>query len=107
MHRLKKEESREYTYWLATERQADSSVGNNEDEDRTVDEIRADSANGGASWAHRREYRSTYRANLTDSETVLEGEFIGEIEEGTSLIPISLEEDVANELGTPNKKKKT
>ncbi len=66
--------------------------------DRTIEEIRADSANGGGSWAHRREYRSTYRAHLIESETLVDGAFVGEVEKGTAMIPVSIEEDVAEEL---------
>ncbi|MDA1027869.1 MAG: ABC transporter permease [Bacteroidetes bacterium] len=49
------------------------------------------------SWAHRREYRSTYRDYLTESETVLEGTFEGRYS-GTGLIPLSVEREVAKQL---------
>ena len=49
------------------------------------------------SWAHRREYRSTFRDYLTESETVLEGTFEGTYS-GNGLIPLSVERDVAEQL---------
>lgn len=64
---------------------------------RTIDEIKADST-GGYSWAHRREYRSSYRDQLTDAETLVEGAFVGEVAVDADVIPISIEEDVSNEL---------
>ena len=67
--------------------------------DRTVESLRQDSSRGSYSWAHRREYRSSYRSALSESETLLEGEFIGEVEDDASTVPISIEKDVAGELG--------
>ncbi len=66
----------------------------------TVDAMRADSTlRDSVSWAHVREYRSTYRDRLIPSETLLEGEFVGSVAEGTEVVPISIERDVAGELG--------
>lgn len=65
---------------------------------RTVEEIRADTTSGEFSWAHRREYRSSYRDYLTDSETLLEGEFIGDMSENSDLIPVSVERDILENL---------
>ena len=67
--------------------------------DRTVESLRQDSTRGSYTWAHRREYRSSYRSSLADSETLVEGEFIGQVEEGVYPVPISIEQDVAEELG--------
>jgi len=51
------------------------------------------------SWAHRREYRSTYRRILTDSESLIAGEFIEGVSTDTvDVIPISVEQDIANML---------
>lgn len=48
-------------------------------------------------WALRREYRCTYREELSDAETVVEGEFPGSSVDG---IPaVSLEQGIAEELG--------
>ena len=78
---------------------------------RSVDDMRVDSTTD-TSWAHRREYRSTYRDYLNDSETVVEGTFEGTVPEGADLlpapeaaasgrvVPISIEEELArDELG--------
>lgn len=64
---------------------------------RTVESLRADSTVD-FSWAHRREYRSTYRNHLNPSEKLVSGTFEGEYA-GTGLIPVSIEQDVANQLG--------
>ena len=63
---------------------------------RTVASMREDSTMR-TTWAHRREYRSTFRGSLTDSETVIEGAFTGSYE-GVGPIPISMEAEVAREL---------
>jgi len=49
-------------------------------------------------WALRREYRSTYRGALTDTERVVAGAFVGRVAPGTAVVPVSLEEDLAKEL---------
>lgn len=75
---------------------------------RTVDEMREDSTTE-TSWAHRREYRSTYRDVLNDAETVVEGAFDGAVPEASELlpapevaapgrvVPVSIEEELARE----------
>jgi putative ABC transport system permease protein len=63
---------------------------------RTVQELREDST-ARATWAHRREYRSTYRDRLTDSETLVAGTFTP-VWTGEGPIPVSVEQDVADEL---------
>lgn len=63
---------------------------------RTVEAIREDSTVR-ATWAHRREYRSTFRDQLTDSETLVAGTFDGTYS-GEGPVPISIEQDVAAEL---------
>jgi len=49
-------------------------------------------------WALRREYSSTYRAKLTDGETLLEGEWVGQASLDDASIPVSLESDLASRL---------
>ncbi len=49
-------------------------------------------------WTLRREYRSTYRDRLTDTEKVVAGTFIGRVDPGTAVVPVSLEEDLAQEM---------
>lgn len=62
---------------------------------RSVSAMQADST---ATWAHRREYRVTWRDRLTESETLAAGEFIGEADPNDPLAPISLDEDIARDL---------
>lgn len=49
-------------------------------------------------WTLNREYRSTYRAAIVDSETVTQGEFHGQTRTVAGRIPISLEQDIAKDL---------
>jgi putative ABC transport system permease protein len=50
-------------------------------------------------WTLRREYRSTYRAQLEGTERLLSGTFVGKVEPGTEVVPISLEERLFNDMG--------
>jgi putative ABC transport system permease protein len=61
-----------------------------------VDEVPADSA---AAWALRREYRSTYRAALTDTERLVGGTFTGTVAPDEAVVPVSLAADLAADLG--------
>ncbi len=61
-----------------------------------IEEMRADSA-ASLSWAHRREYRSTFRGELIDTETLVDGSFEG-LYSGAGPIPVSVESDVAARL---------
>jgi putative ABC transport system permease protein len=49
-------------------------------------------------WALRREYRSTYRDHLADSEELLAGRWVPSSSPTNEFIPISLEEGIASEL---------
>ncbi|MEO6995294.1 MAG: FtsX-like permease family protein, partial [Lacunisphaera sp.] len=49
-------------------------------------------------WTLRREYRSTFRGELSDTEVVTAGEFQGHAEVGAAWVPISLEEGLARDL---------
>ncbi|GAB5533851.1 MAG: ABC transporter permease [Rubricoccaceae bacterium] len=49
-------------------------------------------------WAVAREYRSTYRDALVDTETLLEGTFDGTAPADTEIIPVSLETELAADL---------
>ncbi len=73
-----------------------------------TDSILADSANtrgnfetgdGPARWAVAREYRSTYRPDLVASEQVVDGSFQGTVAPDTAVVPVSLEADLAKDLG--------
>lgn len=67
---------------------------------RSAAELRADSTSGIPRWALGREYRSSYRAELSGAESVVEGEYTGTWESGASgLPPISIERDIAEDLG--------
>jgi putative ABC transport system permease protein len=65
-------------------------------EGRPVDAVSADSA---AAWALRREYRSTYRAALTDTERLVGGTFTGTVAPDEAVVPVSLAADLAADLG--------
>ncbi|NNM32588.1 MAG: FtsX-like permease family protein [Gemmatimonadetes bacterium] len=55
---------------------------------------------GPARWTLRREYRNTYRDELKESETLMEGDWWEEAPPaGEGLVRISLEEDLADDLG--------
>jgi len=64
----------------------------------SVSDVRQDTTLDLRGWALRREYRSTYRRNLTDSETLLEGEWIGEGDGIGSTVPISVAENIQGDL---------
>lgn len=53
-------------------------------------------------WVLRREYNSTYRDRLSDSEEIVDGEWIGRVEGSgagePTLIPVSLEDGIAERL---------
>jgi putative ABC transport system permease protein len=67
---------------------------------RSIESMRRDST-ADLTWAHRREYRSTYRDHLTESETLVEGAFVGEVEgnpmQTGQAVPISIETEIARE----------
>ncbi|NNF56844.1 MAG: FtsX-like permease family protein [Rhodothermaceae bacterium] len=66
---------------------------------RETEDIRLDSTDERPDWALVREYRSTYRAHTEDSEEVLEGAMVPRVPADTAVIPVSVELDLANELG--------
>ena len=49
-------------------------------------------------WTLRREYRSTYRAELSATEKVIDGHFEGTVAAGTERIPVSLEDSLARDM---------
>ncbi len=53
----------------------------------------------GRGWAFRREYRSTWSDHLRDGEKIIAGKFIPSVTNGTEMIPVSVEEGIAKELG--------
>jgi len=50
-------------------------------------------------WAFTREYRSTWSDHLRDGEKVIAGTFVPSVTNGTEIIPVSVEEGIAKELG--------
>ena len=65
---------------------------------RKVEELRADKAAKIPPWALRREYRSTYRAAITGTETIIQGTWQGKVVDGSEPIPVSLEKGIAENL---------
>ncbi|MES1168519.1 MAG: FtsX-like permease family protein, partial [Oleiharenicola lentus] len=49
-------------------------------------------------WTLRREYRSTYRGGLSDTEKLTAGEFSGRVAAGAEIVPVSVEEGLARDL---------
>lgn len=54
--------------------------------------------NGIPSWTLRREYRSTYRSRLTDTEHIVAGRFVGRVNPDTAEVPISVEQGLMQEM---------
>ena len=50
-------------------------------------------------WVLNREYRSTWRTNLTGGERITAGHFVGQVPAGTIPIPVSVEVGIAKDLG--------
>ncbi len=65
---------------------------------KKVEDIRHDPNSKISNWAIRREYRSTYRDHLIDTETLLAGTWQGNSEHSSEIIPISLEKGIAKRL---------
>lgn len=61
---------------------------------RTIEALRADSTVD-VNWAFTREYRSSYRDHLVDSEEIVAGEFVPSVPTDIRVIPISIEQDLA------------
>lgn len=67
---------------------------------RTLEELRQDTTVH-VGWGYEREYRVTYRDSLTESETIVAGEWIGRVEgnplQSGAAVPISMEREMARE----------
>ena len=50
-------------------------------------------------WTLRREYRSTFRAQLQGTERLVSGAFVGKVAPGEAVVPISVEEGLMKEMG--------
>ncbi len=66
---------------------------------RPVTELRNDESRETPNWVLRREYRSTYRAGLVDTERLLEGRLVAEPWVADGPAPVSIEQDIAEDLG--------
>ena len=64
---------------------------------RSVEALRAEAKI--PSWALRREYRSTYRSALTESEEIAAGSWQGKVAADVDPIPVSVEKGIAETLG--------
>jgi len=62
------------------------------------DSLRQDSTRNPRGWALNREYRSTYRDSLLATETLAEGEWIGQVEGFDEIVPISVEQEQMEDL---------
>lgn len=65
---------------------------------RAVADILKDKQSRVPGWTLRREYRSTYRSEVSDSEKITAGQFTGRVEAGTEPVPVSVEENLARDL---------
>ncbi|MEX2462771.1 MAG: FtsX-like permease family protein [Balneolaceae bacterium] len=63
-----------------------------------VQEVREDTTLHIGGWVLSREYRVTYRDHITESETILEGEWVPEADGLNSVIPISVTSQIVDEL---------
>jgi putative ABC transport system permease protein len=64
----------------------------------TVEKTLGDKRGRIPAWALRREYRSTFRSSLSQTERVVEGVFTGRADPGTGPVPISVEEGLARDM---------
>ena len=66
---------------------------------RTIEEIRNESSIRASHWALRREYRSTYRDHLIDTETLTAGQWRGKVATPADTTYISMDASIARDLG--------
>ncbi len=64
-----------------------------------TEDMRNADENGRPRWALRREFRTTYRDHITDTETVVGGTFLEAAWDGNGPVPVSVEVGMAEELG--------
>ena len=65
---------------------------------RPVEDLLKDRAVRLPAWGLRREYRSTFRGRLAGTERVVAGKFVGQVQPGTAVAPISVEEGLARDM---------
>jgi len=65
---------------------------------RAVGDILKDTSSRVPAWTLRREYRSTFRGEMTGTEKLVAGKFTGRVEPGAAVAPVSVEQDLARDL---------
>jgi putative ABC transport system permease protein len=65
---------------------------------KTVEEIKKDTTSQVRGWVLNREYRVTYRDSLKESETLLAGEWRGEVNSPEDTIWVSLEDGIVDDM---------
>ena len=65
---------------------------------RPVEELLKHEANGLPAWLLRREYRSSYRSTVSDTERVIAGTFVPRVNPGAARVPVSIEESLGKDL---------
>lgn len=63
-----------------------------------VEDILRDPSSDIPSWTLRREYRSTFRGRLTDTEKLVSGEWIPSVDDPDGIVPVSVEQGLAADL---------
>lgn len=63
-----------------------------------VTQLASDSSSRTPGWVLQREYRSTWRTNLTASEKLLRGQFVSQVGADIARIPVSIEAGIARDL---------
>ena len=66
---------------------------------RPATELATNRADRIPGWVLQREYRSTWRTNLADSERLVRGTFTGRVSAEANPVPVSLESGIARDLG--------
>jgi putative ABC transport system permease protein len=65
---------------------------------RPVEDLLKDDKSGLPAWALRREFRASYRGEISDTEQITAGKFIGHVSPGERRVPVSVEESLAKDL---------
>lgn len=64
---------------------------------KSISEWKADSTKTFNNWILNHEYRVTYRSELTDSEKIIEGNWIGSVSNRNAPIPVSISDNLAKD----------
>lgn len=65
---------------------------------RGIEELLADKESRIPAWTLRREYRSTFRETLSNTEHIVDGTFTGSVPPDTAVVPVSLDEGLARDM---------